>query len=153
MLAAGDVADARQTFEASVAAMRKAAVADPDSEAAARDLALELGKLSFAIRTQNDPLSADAPAAEALGISRRLVLAHPGSPNAQADLVFALGRYGDLRFAQHDAVGAGAAYAEALRIAKALARAQPAAITLARSVGELSAKLANTPGAGPGPAR
>ena len=149
LLAVGDPGAARAAFEASVSALRAAAIADPSSAGAAHDLELQLNRLSYALRLGGgDPTAAMAPAEEALAIARRLAAADPASPSAQADLVFALGRYGDLRLIQHDNAGARDADVEALGIEKALARSRPEAVLPARSVGELMAKLADIPGGG-----
>ena len=128
--------------------MREALALDPSAEPAARDLAAALSELSLAIRSQGDLAAADAPAEEALAISRRLATAAPNSVRAQGDLVSALRQCGDLRLAQQDTTGATAAFAEALGVARAMARSRPTAIFLARSINELMAKLADIPGSG-----
>jgi tetratricopeptide (TPR) repeat protein len=126
LLAQGDLAGARASYEAGLALARRLAASQPTSAEAQRDLAVALERTGDAHRALGDLAGAAAAYGEELDLLRRLAAADPTNAVKQRDLAVALERAGDVSVALGELDGARKAYEEELAIARRLAAADPA---------------------------
>jgi predicted negative regulator of RcsB-dependent stress response len=113
LLAAGDQAGARVTYEESLAIMRKLAAADPGNAEWQRDLSVSLGKVGDVLLAAGDHAGALSAYDESLGVRRKLVAADPGNAQWQRDLSVSFERVGDALLEAGDRAGALAHLARA----------------------------------------
>jgi tetratricopeptide (TPR) repeat protein len=94
--AAGDLAGARQSFEASYQLRRGLAAANPTSAAAQRDVSVSLERLGGVQEAAGDLAGARQSFEASLQIDRGLAAANPTSAAAQRDVVVSLWRLASL---------------------------------------------------------
>ncbi|MBL8998937.1 MAG: tetratricopeptide repeat protein, partial [Gemmatimonadetes bacterium] len=133
-VAAGDLAAARESFEASLQIDRHLAAANPDSAQAQRDVSVSLDKLGDVQVAAGDLAAARKSFEDSLQIARRLAAANPASAEAQRDVSVSLNRLGDVQTAAGDLAAARKRFEDSLQIARRLAAANPGSAQAQRDV-------------------
>jgi tetratricopeptide (TPR) repeat protein len=99
LVQAGDLAGARERYQASLAVAERLAVANPGSAQAQRDLSVSLERLGDVLVQAGDLAGARERYQASLAVLERLAAANPGSAEAQRDVVASLWRLASLEAA------------------------------------------------------
>ncbi|MCX5646274.1 MAG: TIR domain-containing protein [Phycisphaerae bacterium] len=134
LLAQGDLAGARASYERSHNIREELVRGDPTSAQWQRDLCVSLERLGDVQLAQGDLAGARANYEQSRKVHEKLAQGDPTNAQWQRDLSVSLEKLGDIQMAQGDLAGARASYEQSFAIREKLARGEPANVVRLRDL-------------------